>query len=64
MPTITKKASVLCFRGNFINVEYPDRLGNYRRLSKDYEFLFIVPMRLYAAMTHLMIRGLARQQAN
>lgn len=35
-------------------------LGNYRRLSKDYEFtVFSADAMIYAAMSHLMLRRLA-----
>jgi len=38
-------------------------LGNYRRLSKDYEYsLYSADATLYAAMTHLMLRRLARSK--
>jgi putative transposase len=40
-------------------------LGNYRRLSKDYEYsVYSSDATLYAAMTHLMLRRLARKQAS
>jgi len=40
-------------------------LGNYRRLSKDYEYsLFSADTSIYAAMTHLMLRRLARLKVN
>jgi len=36
-------------------------LGNYRRLSKDYEYsLYSADATIYAAMSHLMLRRLAR----
>ena len=36
-------------------------LGNYRRLSKDYEYsLYSSDAMIYAAMIHLMVRRLAR----
>jgi putative transposase len=39
-------------------------LGNYRRLSKDYEFwVYTSDAMIYAAMVHLMVRRLARLQA-
>jgi putative transposase len=39
-------------------------LGNYRRLSKDYEFsVYSADATIYAAMTHLMLRRLARRSA-
>ena len=39
-------------------------LSNYRRLSKDYEYsLYSADATLYAAMTHLMLRRLARHKA-
>ena len=39
-------------------------LGNYRRLSKDYELsLYSADASIYAAMTHLMLRRLARLNA-
>ena len=39
-------------------------LGNYRRLSKDYEFSpYSADATIYAAMTHLMLRRLARLNA-
>lgn len=39
-------------------------LNNYRRLSKDYEYsLYSADATLYAAMTHLMLRRLARYKA-
>jgi putative transposase len=39
-------------------------LGNYRRLSKDYEYwVYTSDARIYAAMVHLMVRRLARLQA-
>jgi len=39
-------------------------LGNYRRLSKDYEYwLDSSDAMIYAAMTHLMVRRLARLRA-
>ena len=39
-------------------------LGNYRRLSKDYEYwLDSSDAMVYAAMTHLMVRRLARIRA-
>ena len=39
-------------------------LGNYRRLSKDYEYsLYSADAMIYAAMIHLMLRRLARQRA-
>ena len=39
-------------------------LGNYRRLSKDYEYsLYSADAAIYAAMTHLMLRRLARLNA-
>ena len=39
-------------------------LLNYRRLSKDYEYtLYSADAMIYAAMTHLMVRRLARLQA-
>lgn len=39
-------------------------LSNYRRLSKDYEFsLYSADATIYAAMTHLMLRRLARLYA-
>ena len=39
-------------------------LGNYRRLSKDYEYwVFTSDAMIYAAMVHLMVRRLARLQA-
>lgn len=40
-------------------------LGNYRRLSKDYEYsVYSADATLYAAMTHLMLRRLARLYAH
>jgi len=37
-------------------------LGNYRRLSKDYEFsVYSSDAMIYAAMIHLMVRRLARK---
>ena len=39
-------------------------LGNYRRLSKDYEYsVYSSEAMIYAAMTHLMVRRLARKRA-
>jgi putative transposase len=39
-------------------------LGNYRRLSKDYEYsVYSSDAMIYAAMTHLMLRRLARKRA-
>ncbi|MCD6291590.1 MAG: transposase, partial [Anaerolineae bacterium] len=39
-------------------------LGKYRRLSKDYEYLTETSeAMIYAAMTHLMVRRLARTRA-
>jgi putative transposase len=39
-------------------------LGNYRRLSKDYEYsVYSSDAIIYAAMTHLMLRRLARKRA-
>jgi len=39
-------------------------LGNYRRLSKDYEYsVYSSDAMIYAAMIHLMVRRLARQRA-
>ncbi|MCD6291412.1 MAG: transposase, partial [Anaerolineae bacterium] len=39
-------------------------LGKYRRLSKDYEYLTETSeAMIYAAMTHLMVRRLARTWA-
>ena len=39
-------------------------LLNYRRLSKDYEFtVYSADAMIYAAMTHLMLRRLARRHA-
>ncbi|PMP82388.1 MAG: IS5/IS1182 family transposase, partial [Chloroflexus aggregans] len=39
-------------------------LGRYRRLSKDYEYLTATSEAMvYAAMTHLMVRHLARIRA-
>jgi len=39
-------------------------LGNYRRLSKDYEYwVYTSDTMIYAAMVHLMVRRLARRQA-
>jgi putative transposase len=39
-------------------------LGNYRRLSKDYEYwVYTSDAMIYAAMVHLMVRRLARLQA-
>ncbi len=39
-------------------------LGNYRRLSKDYEYsVYSSDAMIYAAMTHLMVRRLARNRA-
>ena len=39
-------------------------LGNYRRLSKDYEFsVYSSDNTIWAAMTHLMVRRLARHNA-
>ena len=36
-------------------------LGNYRRLSKDYEYwVYTSDVMIYAAMVHLMLRRLAR----
>ncbi len=38
-------------------------LGNYRRLSKDYEYwVYTSDAMIYAAMVHLMVRRLARLQ--
>ena len=40
-------------------------LGNYRHLSKDYEYsLYSADASIYAAMTHLMLRRLARLNAH
>ena len=39
--------------------------GNYRRLSKDYEFwVYNADAMIYAAMVHLMTRRLARSQVS
>ena len=39
-------------------------LGNYRRLSKDYEYwVYTSDAMIYAAMVHIMLRRLARVQA-
>jgi putative transposase len=39
-------------------------LGHYRRLSKDYEYsLYSSDAMIYAAMTHLMVKRLARKCA-
>jgi len=39
-------------------------LGNYRRLSKEYEYwVYTSDAMLYAAMVHVMVRRLARLQA-
>lgn len=39
-------------------------LGNYRRLSKDYEYwVYTADAMIYAAMVHLMLRRLARLRA-
>ena len=39
-------------------------LGNYRRLSKDYEYwVYTSDAMIYAAMVHVMVRRLARLQA-
>jgi len=39
-------------------------LGNYRRLSKDYEYwVYTSDAMIYAAMVHVMLRRLARLQA-
>jgi len=39
-------------------------LGNYRRLSKDYEYwVYTSDAMIYAAMVHIMVRRLARLQA-
>ena len=39
-------------------------LGNYRRLSKDYEYwVYASDAMIYAAMVHIMLRRLARLQA-
>jgi len=39
-------------------------LGNYRRLSKDYEYwVYTSDAMIYAAMVHLMLRRLARLRA-
>jgi putative transposase len=39
-------------------------LGNYRRLSKDYEYsVYSSDAMIYAAMIHLMVRRLARKRA-
>jgi len=39
-------------------------LGNYRRLSKDYEYwVYTSDAVIYAAMVHVMVRRLARLQA-
>jgi len=39
-------------------------LGNYRRLSKDYEYwVYTSDAMIYAAMVHLMVRRLARLRA-
>ena len=39
-------------------------LSNYRRLSKDYEqWVYTSDATIYAAMTHLMVRRLARLRA-
>lgn len=39
-------------------------LGNYRRLSKDYEYwVYTSDAMIYVAMIHLMLRRLARLQA-
>ena len=38
-------------------------LGNYRRLSKDYEYwVYTSDAMIYAAMVHVMVRRLARLQ--
>ena len=38
-------------------------LGNYRRLSKDYEYwVYSSDAMIYAAMIHIMVRRLARKQ--
>jgi putative transposase len=40
-------------------------LNTYRRLSKDYEYwVYSADATVYAAMTHLMVRRLARQRAS
>jgi putative transposase len=39
-------------------------LGNYRRLSKDYEYwVYTSDAMIYAAMVHIMVRRLARLRA-
>jgi putative transposase len=39
-------------------------LGNYRRLSKDYEYwVYTSDAMIYATMVHIMVRRLARLQA-
>lgn len=39
-------------------------LGNYRRLSKDYEYwVYTSDAMIYAALVHIMVRRLARLQA-
>ena len=39
--------------------------GNYRRLSKDYEYsVYSADTTIFAAMTHLMLRRLARHKAS
>jgi len=39
-------------------------LGNYRRLSKDYEYwVYASDAMIYAAMVHIMVRRLARLQS-
>jgi putative transposase len=39
--------------------------GNYRRLSKDYEYwVYTSDAMIYAAMVHLMVRRLARLQSS
>lgn len=39
-------------------------LGNYRRLSKDYEYwVYTSDAMIYAAMVHVMVRRLARLQS-
>jgi putative transposase len=40
-------------------------LGNYRRLSKDYEYwVYTADAMIYAAMVHVMVRRLARLSAD
>jgi len=39
-------------------------LGNYRRLSKDYEYwVYSSDAMIYTAMIHIMVRRLARKKA-